>query len=95
MRSPGAADAPSSSSCRGSNLFLVALDTRRAWYRYHHLFRDLLRHELIRDGRGLTGAAPPRRRLALGGGTDQRGDRPSIEAGDLAAPLTPSRSTGG
>jgi LuxR family maltose regulon positive regulatory protein len=28
-----------------SNLFLVALDTRREWYRYHHLFGDLLRHE--------------------------------------------------
>lgn len=24
------------------NLFLVALDTRREWYRWHHLFRDLL-----------------------------------------------------
>jgi ATP/maltotriose-dependent transcriptional regulator MalT len=29
-----------------SNLLLVALDTRREWYRYHHLFGDLLRHEL-------------------------------------------------
>jgi LuxR family transcriptional regulator, maltose regulon positive regulatory protein len=31
-----------------SNLFLVQLDTRRHWYRYHHLFGDLLRHELDR-----------------------------------------------
>jgi ATP/maltotriose-dependent transcriptional regulator MalT len=31
-----------------SNLFLVPLDSRRQWYRYHHLFRDLLRHELAR-----------------------------------------------
>jgi len=29
-----------------SNLFLVALDSRGAWYRYHHLFRELLRVEL-------------------------------------------------
>lgn len=29
-----------------SNLFIVPLDGRRSWYRYHHLFGDLLRHEL-------------------------------------------------
>ena len=31
-----------------SNYFLIPLDPRREWYRYHHLFRDLLRHELDR-----------------------------------------------
>jgi len=31
-----------------SNLLLVPLDRRRGWYRYHHLFRDLLRAELER-----------------------------------------------
>ena len=31
-----------------SNLLLVALDRRREWYRYHRLFRDLLRTELQR-----------------------------------------------
>ena len=30
-----------------SNSFLIALDNRREWYRYHHLFRDLLRNELL------------------------------------------------
>jgi LuxR family maltose regulon positive regulatory protein len=30
-----------------ANLFLIALDGRRTWYRYHHLFADLLRHELL------------------------------------------------
>ncbi len=29
-----------------ANLFLVPLDSRRHWYRYHHLFADLLRQRL-------------------------------------------------
>jgi LuxR family maltose regulon positive regulatory protein len=29
------------------NLFLVRLDDRRRWYRYHHLFADLLRARLL------------------------------------------------
>jgi LuxR family maltose regulon positive regulatory protein len=33
-----------------SNLFLVPLDGRGEWYRYHHLFRDLLRMELAHQG---------------------------------------------
>ena len=32
-----------------SNLFLVPLDAKREWYRYHHLFGELLRHELTRS----------------------------------------------
>lgn len=32
-----------------SNLFLVALDDRRTWYRYHHLFGDVLRARLVDD----------------------------------------------
>jgi LuxR family transcriptional regulator, maltose regulon positive regulatory protein len=35
-------------SLAGSNLLLHPLDRRRQWYRYHHLFRDLLRAELER-----------------------------------------------
>jgi len=31
-----------------ANLFLVPLDNRREWYRYHHLFADLLRSRLHR-----------------------------------------------
>ena len=30
-----------------SNLFLVPLDDRRRWYRYHHLFADVLRARLL------------------------------------------------
>jgi LuxR family maltose regulon positive regulatory protein len=32
-----------------ANLFLVPLDNRREWYRYHHLFRELLACELAAD----------------------------------------------
>ncbi|MCW2532321.1 MAG: ATP-dependent transcriptional regulator, MalT-like, LuxR family [Blastococcus sp.] len=36
---------------RQDNLFLVPLDGRGEWYRYHPLFRDLLRARLERGGR--------------------------------------------
>jgi LuxR family maltose regulon positive regulatory protein len=29
-----------------ANLFLIPLDDKRCWYRYHHLFGDLLRKRL-------------------------------------------------
>jgi LuxR family transcriptional regulator, maltose regulon positive regulatory protein len=35
-------------SLESSNLLLVPLDRRRQWYRYHHLFQELLRAELDR-----------------------------------------------
>ena len=35
-----------------SNYFLIPLDPRREWYRYHHLFAELLRHELERTEPG-------------------------------------------
>lgn len=31
-----------------SNLFVVALDHHGGWYRYHHLFREMLQAELVR-----------------------------------------------
>ena len=42
-----------------SNMFLVALDSREQWYRYHHLFGELLQLEL-----GPEDAAALRRRAA-------------------------------
>lgn len=33
----------------GRNLFLIRLDHQRQWYRYHHLFADLLRKHLYRE----------------------------------------------
>jgi LuxR family maltose regulon positive regulatory protein len=32
-----------------SNLFVISLDGERRWYRYHHLFADLLRQRLQRE----------------------------------------------
>ena len=37
-----------------SNMLLVPLDRRGEWYRYHHLFRDMLLAELERQEPGLT-----------------------------------------
>jgi len=36
-------------SLERGNLFIVPLDGERRWYRYHHLFADLLRFRLNRD----------------------------------------------
>src|SRR5207302_4222227 len=32
-----------------ANLFLVPLDDYRQWYRYHHLFADLLRQRVLQS----------------------------------------------
>ena len=42
-----------------ANLFLVPLDEERKWYRYHHLFADLLRLRLEQAHPGLKRAAAP------------------------------------
>lgn len=36
-----------------ANLFVIPLDQSRTWYRYHHLFADLLRHRLLTTHPGL------------------------------------------
>ena len=43
----GAGSAAMLRDIEGSNSFLIALDNRRKWYRYHHLFGELLRNELL------------------------------------------------
>jgi LuxR family transcriptional regulator, maltose regulon positive regulatory protein len=48
---PGSAGALS--ELARSNLLLVPLDRRGQWYRYHHLFRDMLLAELHRTDPGL------------------------------------------
>jgi LuxR family maltose regulon positive regulatory protein len=40
-----------------ANLFIVPLDNERRWYRYHHLFADLLRQRLHESAASSTGDA--------------------------------------
>ena len=47
----------------GANAFVEALDPERTWFRYHHLFGDLLRLELRRT---LPAEVPDLHRLAAG-----------------------------
>jgi LuxR family maltose regulon positive regulatory protein len=68
-----------------SNFFLVPLDTKREWYRYHHLFGDLLRAELEHGERELI---PTLHRRAAGwlldAGFVSEGILHTIAAGDIA-----------
>ncbi|RPJ25141.1 MAG: LuxR family transcriptional regulator [Chloroflexi bacterium] len=43
-----------------ANLFIVPLDDQRRWYRYHHLFADLLRQRLYQSFVSSTGEAESR-----------------------------------
>jgi LuxR family maltose regulon positive regulatory protein len=52
-----------------ANLFIVPLDTERQWYRYHHLFADLLRRRLHQCG-----ALAPSDDSDGGNGTSKRED---------------------
>ncbi|NAZ76612.1 helix-turn-helix transcriptional regulator [Kineococcus sp. T13] len=48
----GAGGAAALEDLERRNLFLVALDGRRRWYRYHHLFADVLRTRLHEERPG-------------------------------------------
>ncbi len=67
-----------------SNLLLVPLDRRGEWYRYHHLFRDML---LVELGRLEPGLIPVLRRRAagwcLGNGMPEAALEYSMAAGDV------------
>jgi LuxR family maltose regulon positive regulatory protein len=66
-----------------ANLFLVPLDGRREWYRYHHLFADLLRHELERSQPEAVDALHRRAAEWLGGnGAVDEAIRHALAAGD-------------
>ena len=45
-----------------ANLFIVPLDNERRWYRYHHLFGDLLRQRLGQP-QELSELSPSRQRV--------------------------------
>ena len=68
----------------GSNVLLVPLDRRGEWYRYHHLFRDMLLAELDRLEPGLM---PVLRRRAAGwyvrNGWPEEALEYSMAAGDV------------
>jgi DNA-binding SARP family transcriptional activator len=61
-----------------ANAFLLPLDDQRIWYRYHHLFADLLRAELQRalGSSGRRPAARHRRRVARAARLAGRGHSP-------------------
>src|SRR5271169_802848 len=63
------------------NLFLVPLDDRRRWYRYHHLFADVL-HARLLDER--PGQVPDLHRRASAW-FEQNGERPVAIGHALAA----------
>jgi ATP/maltotriose-dependent transcriptional regulator MalT len=70
-----------------SNLLLVPLDQRGQWYRYHHLFRDVLLAQLERQDPGLIPVL--RRRAAdwyLRNGMDEDALEHFIAAGDVDSP---------
>jgi len=68
------------------NLFVVPLDMSRRWYRYHHLFAELLRTELARSEPDLV-AALHRRAAAWfeAEGLVDEAVRHLVAAGDIAA----------
>ena len=64
------------------NLFIVALDDRRQWYRYHHLFADVLQAHMPPSGRDRL--TEQHRRASLW--FEQHGDRDEAIRHALAAP---------
>ena len=71
------------------NAFVIALDSRREWYRYHHLFAELLRHEL---SHGAAALVPELHRRASAWFADAGAIHEAIEhataAGDFAEAIT-------
>ena len=63
----------------GQSLFVTALDDHGEWYRYHHLFAELLRAELVRhQTRTLARPAPGRRGVVPGAPRARGCSRPLV-----------------
>jgi LuxR family maltose regulon positive regulatory protein len=80
------------------SLFVSALDDRGEWYRYHHLFAELLRAELVRHR---PGSVPDLHRAAAAWFQEHRGPEAAVghwlAAGDVVAAmaaLKAARETG-
>jgi len=80
----------------GSNVLLVPLDRRGEWYRYHHLFRDMLLAEL---GRREPALMPVLRRRAAGWCLDNGLPEAALEycmaAGDVDGAVLGAAAAGG
>ena len=57
------------------NLFVVALDDERGWYRYHHLFADFLRGRRATTPSMLWASCTFGLRLVRGKRAGRRGDK--------------------
>ena len=57
LRDPAASGQATLEYLERANLFIVPLDNERRWYRYHHLFADLLRQRLHQSSASSTGDA--------------------------------------
>ena len=78
-----------------ANMFLVPLDDRRAWYRYHHLFADVLRARLLDEQPALIPELHrPRECLVRGARRPNRGDRAPAGRRGLRAGGRPHRARG-
>jgi LuxR family maltose regulon positive regulatory protein len=52
LRDPATSGQATLAYLEQANLFLIPLDTERRWYRYHHLFADVLRQRLLQGAAG-------------------------------------------
>ena len=68
-------------SLEQANLFIVPLDNRRQWYRYHQLFADLLRERLSESGRSVAALHARASRWYAENGFHALGHRPCAGGG--------------